>query len=998
MKSIKPLSIIGRLLLLSAFLLQTSVLSAQDVTVSGVVKDSRGEALISAGVVEQGTQNGTVTNLDGSYVIKVNKDATLLFSYIGYLTETVKVGGRNNIDVTLRDDSKVLNEVVVIGYGTARKRDLTGAIGSVGSRELRGVPVQNIGQALQGKVAGVQITDNGTPGGDVAIKIRGIGTINNSNPLVVIDGVPTDLGLSSLNMNDVERVDVLKDASATAIYGSRGANGVVLVTTKKGSEGSDRIIVNAELGVHNATSVPALLNASQYAAYSNEMLTAAGIAPNPDWSTPSSLGAGTNWLSEMLRPGYSQNYSVSVSGGDAKRDYYLSGGFYDLSGIVVNTTYRRINLQSNNNYNVKPWLKVSSNIHFSADNKNSGSYSIANAMFALPTQRVKDSDGEWSGPEGNSYWYGDVRNPIGEATVNSNNTKGYNLLTNLSAEFSLLPSLKFKSTFGYDAKWWYYDNFTPAYDWKPIATAESSRYEAANKSFTYLWDNYFTFNKDCGKHHFDLMAGTSAQNNIYDFVSTAKSGFLFDSVSQLSNGSTIKSSDGNKSEWAILSLMARANYSYSDRYFLTATIRRDGSSRFGANHKYGTFPSFSAAWRISKEPWFHAGNIVDDLKLRAGYGVTGNQEIGNYTFASTYNTGVYSFNGYMVNALSSVTMPNANIHWEEVHQSNVGFDVSLFNYRVSLTADAYIKNTDQMLVKAAIPITSGYEDISTTYTNAGKVSNRGVELTLNTVNFRGEFNWETSLNVTYNRNRIVDLNSDTPLYLNQYNNSYLTIQKNGWPVNALYGYVTDGIFQNSEEVSSHSLQVSGGTAPGDIRFRDLDNNGVIDGNDRTIIGDPNPDWIFSLNNMLSWKGFDLGIFFQGVQGNQIYNVNDIVSAGMSAADNQVVSVLKRWNGEGTSNTVPRAVYADPNQNCRASDRFVEDGSYLRLKNLTFGYALPESLIKKINVNSVRVSISAENIFTLTRYTGFDPEVAINGIDSSRYPISRTVSLGLNINF
>ncbi|MCI2081575.1 MAG: TonB-dependent receptor [Bacteroidales bacterium] len=994
----KRLSNVGRALFTVLFLVSAFALSAQTVTVSGVVRDESGETLISAGVLQSGTHNGTTTNLDGSYAIAVPDNATLEFSYIGYISQVVEVRGRTHIDVVLKADSRILNEVVVIGYGTARKRDLTGAVGSVDSKELKGTPVQNIGQALQGKLAGVQITDNGAPGSDVSIKIRGIGTINNSNPLVVIDGIPTDLGLSSLNMNDVERVDVLKDASATAIYGSRGANGVILVTTRKGSQGSDKIAVNAEFGIQNATNVPELLNAEQYAAYSNDMLSAAGITTNPDWADPSSIGKGTDWLEELLRPGYSRNYTVSVSGGDEKRDYYLSGGLYDLSGIVLNTEYKRVNLQSNNDYTVKPWLKVSSNIHFSADNKNSGSYSISDAMFALPTQSVKNDDGSWSGPEGNSYWYGDIRNPVGTATINTNNTKGYNLLANISADFTILPCLKFKSTFGYDAKWWFYDNFTPAYDWKPIAVTESSRYESSNKSFTYLWDNYFTFNKDFGEHHIDVMGGTSAQNNIYDYISAEKSGFLFDSVSQLGNGSTIKSADGNKSEWALMSLMARANYSYADRYFLTATIRRDGSSRFGENHKYGIFPSFSAAWRISKEPWFPKSETVDDLKLRFGYGVTGNQEIGNYSFASTYNTGVYVFNGNIVNALSSVTMPNENIHWEEVHQTNVGFDLSLFNYRVSLSADAYVKNTEQMLVKAAIPITSGYEDVTTTYTNAGRVSNRGVEMTLTTVNFRGSFNWETSLNVTYNRNRIEDLNSDTPLYLNQYNNSYLTIQKVGWPVNAFYGYVTDGIFQNAEEVSEHALQVSGGTAPGDIRFKDLDNNGVIDENDRTIIGDPNPDWIFAINNKLSWNGFDLCIFIQGVQGNQIYNVNDIVSAGMSAADNQVVKVLGRWQGEGTGNTVPRAVYADPNQNCRASDRFIEDGSYIRLKNISLGYSIPSSLLGKIRVNSVHLSFSMENMLTLSHYTGFDPEVGVDGIDSSRYPISRTASLGININF
>jgi TonB-linked SusC/RagA family outer membrane protein len=730
------------------------------------------------------------------------------------------------------------------------------------------------------------------------------------------------------------------------------------------------------------------------------MLLNAGMTPNPNWSDPSSIEKGTDWLDAMLRTGSVQNYSLSVSGGDDKKTYYLSGSMLDQKGIVLKTSYRRFSFQSNINLQLKPWLKLSNNLTLSIDNKKSGDWSISDAMFALPVQSIKDPDGKWSGPDGSSLWYGDIRNPVGTATINHNTTKGYNLLTNVSAEITLVKWLKFKSTFGYDAKFWFYNNFTPAYDWKPIAVSESSRYEGSNKSFTYLWDNYFTFDKDFGRHHVDVMAGTSAQNNKYDYFDATKNGYLFDNVSQFNNGSDIKSVDGDVSEWSILSFMARANYTYDDKYLFTTTIRRDGSSRFGSGNKYGLFPSFSGAWRISRESWFkNEFPFINDMKIRVGYGVTGNQEIGNYTFASTYNTGVYVFNGTEVKALSSVTMANPDIHWEEVRQTNIGLDFSLLKNRIAFSVDAYNKKTCDMLVKAAIPITSGYEDVTTTYVNAGKVRNRGIEMSVASTNIsNGNFSWKTTVNATYNKNKILDLNSDTPLYQNQYNNSYITIQKVGAPINAFYGYVTDGIFQTKEEVERHALQVGGGTAAGDIKFKDLDNNGIINENDRTIIGNPNPDWIFSIGNTLIYKNFDFSIFLLGVTGNDIYNVNAITSEGMSSATNQTTAVIGRWKGKGTSNSMPRAVYADPNQNCRASDRFIEDGSYLRIKNITLGYKLPEKLTARLRMNTVRINVSCENLATITGYSGFDPEVGVNGIDSNRYPLSRTFSFGININF
>lgn len=973
---------------------------AQQITVQGVVKDQTGETVIGASVMEKGTTNGTITGIDGDFSLNMSPNGTLVVSFVGYKTQEVQVKGQKQLQVVLSEDAEMLDEVVVIGYGTMKKSDLTGAVSSIGNKDIKDSPVSNLGQAIQGKISGVQIVDAGKPGDNVSIKIRGLGSINNCDPLVVIDGVPTDLGLSSLNMADVERLDVLKDASATAIYGSRGANGVVMITTKRGTEGKGKLAVSANYSFQNATNVPSLLNAAQYAELSNDMMVNSGRNPNPEWANPSELGAGTDWMDELLRTGVMQNYTVSYSGGNEKSHYYVSGGFLDQSGIVKSVNYRRFTFQSNSDAQVLKWLKFSNNITFSADTKKSGSYNIGDALKALPIYPVKNEDGSWSGPDGNSEWYGSTRNPIGPTELNKSQTDGYNFLANLTAELTFTKWLKFKSTFGYDAKFWFIDNFTPKYNWKPTPTEETSRYKSDNKSFTYLWDNYFLFDHTFSeKHRVGLMAGMSAQWNTNDYLNAQKNVFMFDNVHEMDNGEEMYAIGGNETEWALLSYMARVNYSYEDRYLLTATIRRDGSSRFGKKHRWGTFPSVSVAWRASQEKWFPKNDYINDLKVRAGYGVTGSQaSVGNYSYLASYNTSVYPFGISSGNqtALVSSTLANPYIHWEEVAQTNIGFDASLFNSRVMFSFDAYLKETRDMLVKASIPITSGFEDTTTTYTNAGKVRNQGIEMSLHTINLTSELGWETNLTATYNKNKIKDLNSDVPYYINQINNSYVTMLAKDYPINVFYGYVTDGIFQNQSEVNTHAVQP--GAEPGDIRFRDLNNDGVINDSDRTVIGNPNPSWLFSMNNSLSYKGFELSVFLQGIAGNKIYNANNIDNTGMAAAYNQTTDVLKRWQGEGTSNSMPRAVFGDPNQNTRVSDRFVENGSYLRLKNITLSYTFPKQWLQKAQIENARLSLSCENVATITGYSGFDPEVGINGIDQNRYPISRTFSLGLNFNF
>lgn len=999
----KPLKQSWKLfLLLGALLTCSQFAMAQQISVSGTVTDPTGEPIIGATVMAQGTANGTVTDYEGNYTIKADALGTLRFSYVGYETQTIAIEQRTVINVTMQENTSLLDELVVIGYGTLKKSDLTGAVGSIGGKDIKDVPVNNVGQALQGKIAGVNIVGGEKPGDNVTIKVRGLGSINNSDPLIVIDGVPTDLGLNALNPQDIERLDVLKDASATAIYGSRGANGVVMITTRKGVAGTARLSVAANAAFSNVSKKMSLLDAAGYASLSNDMLSQVGHNTNPEWADPSSLTTSTNWVDELLQTGVMQNYNVSYSGGNDKSHYYFSAGFLNQTGVVKHVNYRRFTFQANNDVKLKSWLKLSSNILFSADIKKNGAYSMWDAMRALPTFPVKEKDGEWSGPSGNSEWYGSVRNPVGSNDVYRSATNGYNFLANIAGDFILVPEwLQFRSLFGFDGKFWFDDSFSPKYNWKPTPVEESSQYQSSNRNFTYLWDNYFTFDHTFGKNQINVMAGMSAQWNHAYWMNGQMNGFLFDTVHQLTNGEKIYNLDGSQSEWALLSYMARANYTFDDRYLLTATIRRDGSSRFGKSNRWGTFPSMSAAWKISSEEFFPKDKAINDLKLRLGWGKTGSQaSVGNYDHIQTLVTLLYPFGTTLDNAqqsaLYSQVLANSAIHWEEIEQFNAGVDLSFFNSRLNVSLDGYIKNTNHMLVKAAFPITTGFEDTFDTYTNAGKVRNIGWELSASSVNLTGELGWETYLNLTYNKNKIKDLNSDTPLWRNQFGGAYATMIAADYPINVFYGYVSDGIFQTAEEVKTHASQP--GAEPGDIRFRDLNNDGVINESDRTVIGNPNPTWLYSMNNRFTYKGFELSIYLQGVAGNKIYNRTRSVMESMSAAYNQAASTAHRWHGEGTSYSMPRAVWADPNGNNRISDRWVENGAYLRLKNITLAYNLPDSWLKKISFESARILVSCENVATITGYKGLDPEVGIDGIDYSSFPPSRIFNVGLSVNF
>lgn len=1000
----------GRLLLLTLCSLFTLVLPAQErKTITGTITDTSGETIIGASVFVKGTTLGTVSDIDGHFMLEVADDAVLTISYIGYLTQEISLEGRSTLQIVLQEDTQLLDEVVVVGYGVMRKMDLTGAVASVSGETLRDKPLASVGEALQGRAAGVQVISSGKPGDNVSFRIRGISTINNSEPLLVIDGVPTDLGINALNMEDVESVDVLKDASATAIYGSRGANGVILITTRKGKSGDGTIAFSANWGVQSAANMPQMLNASQFASLHNEQIAnynhsvspSSQLAQRPDFADPTLWSSSTDWLDQLFQDAWMKNYTLSYSGGSDKGSYYVSGGMLDQEGIVLNTSYRRYTVQFNSESKVRPWISFGHNLTLSHDEKKQGSYDIRNTMAALPTQPVYNEDGSWSGPGEPAYQFGDIRNPIGTATLSKSATNGYNVLGNIYAEIKPADKLTFKSLGGIDFKFWDNNSFSPKYDWKPIPQPQSSLNESSNKSLTYLWDNTLTYlDTFADKHTVNAMIGSSAQNNTYNYMSAGVQGFLSDANNQLNNGLTDPTVGGSRNDWSMLSLIGRVNYNYDNKYLVTATVRRDGSSRFSEENRWGTFPSFSAAWRLSEEAFFERGGRVDDVKLRLGYGETGNQGgIDNYAYFTRLKTGQYVFNGTPVSTLYPLVMPNPDVQWESVKQFNIGADIALLGQRLNVTLDAYLKNTSDMLVPMSVPITTGYSDIYVPSINAGEVQNRGVELTLSSRNLTSAVKWDTDFNISYNQNEVMKMNDGIGLFTGgDINMTKVQVSTEGKPVNTFYGYVTNGLFQTEQEVDDYAVQVSGGTAPGDIRFLDLDNNGVINADDRTYIGNPFPNWSFSMNNSLSYKDFDLQIFFQGIADADIYNANRIWQESMSIPQNQTTKVLDRWRGEGTSNTVPRAVYSDPNMNVRHSDRFIEDGSYLRLKNLTLGYTLPAALAQKVQLSTARLYLSCQNLFTLTNYSGFDPEVGAGGVDMGTYPVTRTVSLGVNIQF
>lgn len=994
-----------------------SNVTQQQQTVKGIIKGPDGLPVIAANISQKGTNNATITDLNGNFTLNVTgRQPVLVISYIGYVTTEVNVSGRAFVEVVLQEDVAALDEVVVVGYGTMRKKDVTGAVSSVRSGEITKNATSNVMQAIAGKMSGVQVVQNsGTPGGDVSILIRGVGTINDASPLYVIDGVPVSGGMWYLNPNDVESIDVLKDASATAIYGSRGANGVVMVTTKQAQEGHTEINFDYSYGIQHSAKTYKMLDASQYAALHNEMRTNAGpeYSLNPAFADPESLGAGTDWVDAIFRTAPMQKVNLSMLGGNQKISHATSLGYYTQDGIMKNSSYNRLSLQSNISSKLASNITVRANVNLSAENRRTQPVStvIQNAMRILPSIPIYDDNGEYAGPTGNAEWNGNALNPV--AIINEQNyrMKGFRILSNISLEWEIIKGLKFKTTGGAELGYDYNNSYIPKYKWGMNESKNTMQTVTSAYEQLYLWDNTLNYDKAFGKHRINAMIGTSYQEYKKESVSAAGSGRASELTTELDNATKATDVGGNSYRWALMSYMARLHYSYDDRYLLTATFRADGSSKFGKDNRFGYFPSFAAAWNIGNEAFMQSVKPVSLLKLRAGYGQTGNQNIGAYAFADKLSVnGVYNFGSQrgfesnLVNLIYPYLLSNPSVKWESVEQYNVGLDIGFLQNRIVANLDFYVKNTRDMLTKKPVPQTSGtsLEQADWPPVNIGKVLNRGFEFTVNTKNFVGEFKWETSLNMSFNHNEVVSIGG--PEILNG-----VSLIREGQPINSFYGYELGGIYQTLDEVftgpvmenrapdkASHNPYKN--TSPGDMWFVDVDGNGEINDLDRTVIGNPSPDCIFGFNNTFSYKNFDLSIFFQGALGNQVWNGVRASHESMNSTYNQLATTLERWTGEGSSYSMPRAIYADPNNNSRASTRWLEDGAYAKLKNLTFGYTLPEKWIRKAKMKALRLYVSLDNLCTITNYSGLDPEAGLSGLDYGVYPSARTYMFGVSVKF
>ena len=994
-----------------------SNVTQQQQTVKGIIKGPDGLPVIAANISQKGTNNATITDLNGNFTLNVTgRQPVLVISYIGYVTTEVNVSGRAFVEVVLQEDVAALDEVVVVGYGTMRKKDVTGAVSSVRSGEITKNATSNVMQAIAGKMSGVQVVQNsGTPGGDVSILIRGVGTINDASPLYVIDGVPVSGGMWYLNPNDVESIDVLKDASATAIYGSRGANGVVMVTTQQAQEGHTEINFDYSYGIQHSAKTYKMLDASQYAALHNEMRTNAGpeYSLNPAFADPESLGAGTDWMDAIFRTAPMQKVNLSMLGGNQKISHATSLGYYTQDGIMKNSSYNRLSLQSNISSKLASNITVRANVNLSAENRRTQPVStvIQNAMRILPSIPIYDDNGEYAGPTGNAEWNGNALNPV--AIINEQNyrMKGFRMLSNISLEWEIIKGLKFKTTGGAELGYDYNNSYIPKYKWGMNESKNTMQTVTSAYEQLYLWDNTLNYDKAFGKHRINAMIGTSYQEYKKESVSAAGSGRASELTTELDNATKATDVGGNSYRWALMSYMARLHYSYDDRYLLTATFRADGSSKFGKDNRFGYFPSFAAAWNIGNEAFMQSVKPVSLLKLRAGYGQTGNQNIGAYAFADKLSVnGVYNFGSQrgfesnLVNLIYPYLLSNPSVKWESVEQYNVGLDIGFLQNRIVANLDFYVKNTRDMLTKKPVPQTSGtsLEQADWPPVNIGKVLNRGFEFTVNTKNFVGEFKWETSLNMSFNHNEVVSIGG--PEILNG-----VSLIREGQPINSFYGYELGGIYQTLDEVftgpvmenrapdkASHNPYKN--TSPGDMWFVDVDGNGEINDLDRTVIGNPSPDCIFGFNNTFSYKNFDLSIFFQGALGNQVWNGVRASHESMNSTYNQLATTLERWTGEGSSYSMPRAIYADPNNNSRASTRWLEDGAYAKLKNLTFGYTLPEKWIRKAKMKALRLYVSLDNLCTITNYSGLDPEAGLSGLDYGVYPSARTYMFGVSVKF
>jgi len=1002
-------------------------LMSQQRTITGTVTDNFDESTIpGVAIMAFGTDVGTVTDINGNYTLAIDTTVTKLqFSFMGMRTEEIEITSSSVINVQMESDNYGLDEVVVIGYGSVKKSDLTGSVASVNMDDLSEVPASSFDKKLQGRVAGVQVTAlTGQPGGATSMKIRGANSImSGTEPLYVIDGVlmdgqqnfswigsPSENGLSSINPNDIESINILKDASATAIYGARGANGVVIVTTKKGKIGKDKISFKAYVGMQQKASNINVMDASEFATLYDE----AGYNANPTgyvplYPNPDSLGAGTNWQNEIYRDAPIQNYQLSISGGNEKSQYSVSGDYFLQDGIIVGSNFARYSFRATFDRQVNKRLKFGTSLAYNKTINNTvptdtpGGFFpgvVNTALTFNPASPIYDAEGNYTLTDPNADAWLD--NPVAvtrtvDAVSNINRFIG-----NAYLEYEIIDNIKFKTSLATDIYHQTQDMYTPRTVYSGSFNDGQARFAATDLQ-TILSENTLSYNKQFGGiHQINAVVGMTFQKKDSRSYIDISTGFPNDvlgyyGIQYAENMPNIYASFG---ENAILSYLGRVNYILNQKYLLTVTGRVDGSSRFGSNYRYAFFPSAALAWRMIEENFIKDLGVFTDLKLRVSYGRSGNDMFPDYQYISTISGVMYYFNGgYPASGFAPEIPANANLKWEKTDQFDIGIDLGFIDNRIAITADYYHKNTTDMLYLAELPYTSGF---TAYYKNIGSIKNTGIELNLRTANFINRFKWNTDFNISFNRNKIIDLGGQT-LYIN--NDTYKlkigtwSIIEEGEQLGSFFGLEADGIWQleQAEEAAIY------GAEPGDFKYVDKNNDGKIDAEDRSIIGHALPKFFWGMNNSFSYGNLSLNIFVQGQHGNQILNSNRFELESGNGLSNASTNMLDRWTLDNPSNE-----YARANRNAdylHMSDRYLEDGSYIRIKTITLSYNLPTKWMRSLKIDNIQFYVTAENLFTFTDYTGFDPEVSRYGFDNTRmgydyggYPTSKTYILGAILNF
>lgn len=1013
-------------------------------TITGTVTDEFGEPIIGANVLEKGTTNGVITDMDGKFSLSIADNSSLQISYIGYLTQEIKVNNRTSVTVQLKEDSQTLDDIVVVGYGTQRKRDVAGSIASISSKDLAIQSSSNLQNLFQGRLPGVSVTTSGVPGEAPTIRVRGIGTMGDNNPLYVIDGFPTKGDIASqINPSNVESVQVLKDASSASIYGAQAANGVILITTKQGKEGKPEIDIKVNTGVQLPTNLPKMLNSKQYGEVLWNAMKNAGLKPShsqygngdtpviPDYIVPSGAfegdvdlskydtGAnqfmrankkGTNWADEVYRPAQTTNLDLGIQGGGKDSKYFVGVNYYSQDALIKYAGYDRISMRGNSQFLLTKNIKLGSNMN-AVYGKYEGAKSDQEAIFMAPLIPVYDVEGNWAGTKANGL--GDAKNPVANIYNQRHNyNESFNFLGNLFLEINFLESFQFKTNVGANLHNKEHKGFNPLTYWDKgdkNMLVNSLKVER-EKLLETVWNNTLTYSKTFADNHkVNVLLGTEALNYKYEYLMAGRSNFAVEDPDYryLDAGETSKDNEGNGHEYALFSIFSRINYQYKDKYYLSGVIRRDGSSRFGKNNKYGYFPGVNAAWRISEEAFMADQNIFSDLKIRASYGLTGNQDIGNYAFASTYGTKIndssYPINGdvnSVTQGISKQTIGNADIKWETTKQANLGIDASFFNNQLTVAVDLYHKYTSDILQQVAYPSTGGVA--KSPYVNIGEMQNNGFEFNVNYRNAlsNSDFKYDIGLIVSAYRNEVKKLAS------NQFISETYTRTEVGRPISSFYGYIIDGIFQTQAEVDNHAKQND--KAIGRWIYRDVNKDGEINDKDRTYIGNPHPKFEYSLNSRLYYKNFDMNIYIQGTYGNDICFAS---KGGKMGTDfwsdyfNKSTRILDTWTENNRNAKLPEINILNPNDEAnKVSTYLIENGSYMRIKLLELGYTLPTSLTSKIGLKHCRAFVSAENLLTITNYSNMDPEVK-NGNDKTigvdyinNMPMARVFSVGFSLSF